>query len=336
MKSHRQDKETKISELSHTIQILSTKSDLHHELAQSKQDLHLEKLLVENLRRDLETYQSMIKIEQSKSEKLRKELLEYQSSRFTSQVIESIETIPGVQPSKLIEIFSLRTKLLEDEIIKLQLNEKKNTEKSENFHYDGEHDGLFKEIYNSLLHKSNEDFLSSLDTALLVRKIIELEDLLKKKITKIHELSQELINYQEEKSMRNNNGNSDNLYDSNSTEKLLILHQNTLNQAKEEISALKYQLDRSQEKENNSKSHILHLTNTVVCLSCQKRIESLQDSDLNDQHDIHINNNHIGEIEHYEYEIENLKSLVRERTSQVIYSSYLSIPIYIHPINLCH
>jgi hypothetical protein len=56
MRAHRDDKEVKIVELSGTIRILSSKSDMHRQLAIARHELESEKSLTQQLKADVESY----------------------------------------------------------------------------------------------------------------------------------------------------------------------------------------------------------------------------------------------------------------------------------------
>lgn len=302
IKNHRNDNETRYIELNRTIKILSSKSDLHAELMQCRHELQLERLLVENLRRDVEAYQSMLGAEQSKCERMKHDLLECEASCRRSEILQSLESVPGLSPAKLIEIFSGRIQSLEKELQQSKLlNRTPNLMPSST-----PNDEYSEEIKRALVRKQGDDFLPSLNNALLIQKIFDLEIVVREQNLQIQELMQDSTTKGEVTSLKT--GEED---VQNTSEKLLLLAQESLSQARNEVKHLKFQLELCQDREAATRAQLCSLRSTILCVCCQRKIENF-DPPSNE------------EVEEYRdesltlvQENENLKSLVRERTTQV-------------------
>jgi hypothetical protein len=315
IKNHRNDSETKISSQAQTIRLLSSKSDLHTELTQAQHDLQLEKLLVENLRRDVETYQSMLKAEQSKCVRLKKELQDCESSKGKLEILNSLEGVPGISPTQLIEIFSEKLHSLETELattrskISVQSPETQpNTPSPKR--------SFTEEVRKILSTKQISEFLPSLSNSLLVQRILDLEIAIQERDLQIGDLTQELGEKQDPQQFDPLFGQETN-FDPNSNGKLLLLSQENLAHAKDEVKKLKYQLELSQEREAAVNSHMHAIAVSTLCVNCQNKMKSpMIGETFNFSHDL-PETERDDEMRSIKKENENMKSLLRERTTQV-------------------
>lgn len=322
IKNHRQDSETKLSEMARTIQILSSKSELHSDLTQTRRDLQLEKLLVENLRRDVETYQSMLAIEQSKCEKLKKELLSSEFANGRAEILRSLDSVPGISPVGLIEIFSGKLKSLETELLDLQTQDRQtsnlNSVCPSNSSSIPLAQSFTEEIRKVLTSTQIGEFLPSLNNALLLQRILDLECLIKDQDLRICELHKEVEH-------QHNPSEQDLLFHGGSHEKLLILTQESLARCKSDLKHMKYQLELSQEKEIATNCRLRLMSANAICINCQNKICSSNPEVHTDEISVFDDDQSAEKISYPQEDSENLKSLLRERTTQVFFLS-LSLP----------
>jgi hypothetical protein len=311
IKNHRQDSETKLSEMTRTIQFLSSKSELHSDLSQTRRDLQLEKLLVENLRRDVETYQSMLAAEQSKGERLKKELLSSTAANGRAEVLRSLDSVPGIPPVRLIEIFSGKLKSLETELLELQTQNRQSSNSNSVPSSPPSSiplaQSFTEEIRKVLTSSQVGDFLPSLNNALLLQRILDLESLIREQDLRICELNKEV-----EQQQQRNPSEQENSTHRSSNEKFLILAQESLAQCKSDMKHLKYQLELSQEKEIAANCRLRSMSVSAICMSCQNKICS-----NSDEMPVFDPDQSEGKLTPPQDDHENLKSLLRERTTQV-------------------
>lgn len=301
IKNHKSDNETKVNELNRTIKILSSKSDIHSELMQCRHDLQLEILHVENLRRDVESYQSMLINEQGKCEKLKKELLECENSVKISEILQSLRSVPGLSPVRLIEVFSGRIHSLEMELVNNRAKVRDHTghpEKSQSELYS-------EEVKRVLARKTVDEFLPSLNNAILVQKILDLEAMIREQDLQIDEL----VNSSPSKEHLDSDEIPDNTTES--CERMLLLTQESLSHARNDIKHLKMQLQDYQDRYTTAIAQLRSLQSTAMCLCCQQKIENPNNSQFESIE------GHEDENPNLEQENANLKSLLRERTTQV-------------------
>jgi hypothetical protein len=313
IKNHRNDSETKLSSQAHTIRLLSSKSDLHTELTQAHHDLQLEKLLVENLRRDVETYQSMLRVEQSKCARLKKELQDSESAKGKLEILKSLEGVPGIQPAQLIEIFSEKLQTLEAELTKAQSESQKSAQTPspiKQLTASSLKQSFTEEVRKILAMKQLSDFLPSLSHSLLVQRILDLEMLIQEQEHQIHDLTQELGTRQDPQLI-----GEDSDFDPSSNGKLLLLSQENLAQARNDVKQLRYQLELSQEREAAANSRLHSISVTKLCASCQNKLEGPSGESFDFSPDLPESDD--DEARSTKKENENLKSLLRERTTQV-------------------
>jgi ribosomal protein S15P/S13E len=315
IKNHRQDNETKLAELSRTIQLLSSKSELHNDLTQTRRDLQLEKLLVENLRRDVETYQSMLTVEQSRCERLKKELLNSEAANGRAEILRSLDSVPGIPPARLIEIFSDKLNSLETELLQLQSQQRQSSKLNSVSPSSPSSiplaQSFTEEIRKVLSSQQIEDFLPSLNNALLLQRILDLESFIKEQDLRICDLNKG----EEQQSPLEDDSTP---HRGSSNEKLLILTQESLAQCKNDIKHLKYQLELSQEKEIAANCRLRSMSVSAICMSCQSKICSNTEAP-GDEIPVFDLDRSDGNITTPKDDYENLKSLLRERTTQVCF-----------------
>lgn len=106
IRTHGGDKEMRLAEMAVTIRSLSSRSDIHTQLASARQELEAEKITAHHLRADIDIYRSMLETEQSKAIALRKEMGQLQSMLDASSVMKTVTDVPGVEAAVLIEMMS--------------------------------------------------------------------------------------------------------------------------------------------------------------------------------------------------------------------------------------
>lgn len=114
-RTHKGDKEVKISEMAVTIRTLSARGDMHSQVASTRQDLEAEKLTVHHLRSDIDAYRNMLEAEQQKVLTLRKDLAASQANNDSMSVLRTVMDVPGVEPASLMEMMSGQIILLQKE-----------------------------------------------------------------------------------------------------------------------------------------------------------------------------------------------------------------------------
>jgi hypothetical protein len=114
-RTHKGDKEVKISEMAVTIRTLSARGDMHTQVAATRQDLEAEKMTVHHLRSDIDAYRNMLETEQQKVLTLRKDLASSQANIDSMSVLRTVMEVPGVEPATLMEMMSGQIILLQKE-----------------------------------------------------------------------------------------------------------------------------------------------------------------------------------------------------------------------------
>ena len=103
IRTHRGDKEVRLTEMATTIRSLSARSDTHSQLASARQELEAEKVAAHHLRADIDGYRSLLEAEQIKCALLKKESNVLQGMLDASAVLRTVSDVPGVDPALLIE-----------------------------------------------------------------------------------------------------------------------------------------------------------------------------------------------------------------------------------------
>eukprot|EP01034_Spumella_vulgaris_P027158 gene27158-33841_t len=115
---HKGDKDMKIAEMADTIRSLSSRSDIHAQLATARQEIETQKLTNHHLRADLDNYRLMLEEEQRRAQTARKDMQTLQSAIDAMAVYQTVMHVPGVQPAVLLEVMSGQINQLQSDLTK--------------------------------------------------------------------------------------------------------------------------------------------------------------------------------------------------------------------------
>ncbi len=340
----KQNGEIKMAELQQTIRTLSSRSDLHAQVASARHELETEKLTIHHLRSDLDSYRTMMEDEKAKVSLLRKEVATVQSILDRELTVRTLADIPGVDPCTLIEIMGSHIIHLKSEISmskslaaqsQLQINSlQKALNSTTRLRHDS--DNLLPDndaALRKMTKKANLDMsllseydgklptiiidgdttpqklLDSLDASMLAQKVLVQEALIAELKAQNHDLEDDLIKIE----------NTRVTEISEFEGKMKI----ELDGSVQRQSVIKIALDEARNEINLLKERNRELENTIISIQVSAS-ESQVNQYMNiceivskSSNDTVLTVNNVENIEELSEELESTKHLLKERTTQL-------------------